>query len=157
MLASRIGKLLREKGLTISLAESCTGGRLGDKITDIAGSSDYFMGGVISYSNASKVALLGVSKTVLAARGAVSKEVALQMARGAMRRFHTDIGVGITGIAGPTGGSDKKPVGLVFIAVISGKHAICTRNLFKGSRTAVKAQATAKAVKMVERFVRDNF
>ncbi len=157
MLASKIGRLLRDKGLTLSVAESCTGGKLGDRITDVAGSSDYFMGGVISYSNAAKVALLGVRRTTLDSKGAVSKEVALQMAAGVRKRFHSDLGVGITGIAGPAGGSPEKPVGLVFIAVSSGKQAVWTRNLFKGSRSTVKTRSTAKAVQMVEKFLRENF
>ncbi len=157
MLTSRIGRLLRERGLTISVAESCTGGKLGDKITDVPGSSDYFLGGVISYSNDAKVALLGVKKSVLVTKGAVSEEVAHQMAAGARKRFHSDIGVGVTGIAGPNGGSVAKPVGLVYIAVSSSKRAVCTRNLFKGSRTEVKRSSTAKAVRMVEEFIAENF
>lgn len=154
MLASRLGRLLRADGLTLSIAESCTGGRLGDRITDVPGSSDYFLGGVISYGNDAKVQLLGVDKAVLARKGAVSREVALQMATGVRRRFHSDIGVGVTGIAGPSGGSRAKPVGLVFIAVSSGKSSVCTRNLFSGSRTAIKRRSTEVALRMLAEFVR---
>jgi len=95
-LAKEIGDLLRSKGLTLSVAESCTGGKLGDLMTDISGSSDYFMGGVISYSNEAKMDLLGVTKSVLESKGAVSEEVAAQMAAGVRKALHADIGVGIT-------------------------------------------------------------
>ncbi len=153
MLASRIGQLLRQRNLTVSVAESCTGGRLGDRITDVPGSSDYFMGGVISYSNAAKVNLLGVDGAVLASRGAVSREVAVQMASGVRKRFKSDIGVGVTGIAGPTGGSRAKPVGLVIIAVCSETSAACAKKIFKGSRTSIKKQSTEEAIRMLQQFI----
>jgi nicotinamide-nucleotide amidase len=142
-----------KRKLTVSVAESCTGGRLGDRITDVPGSSDYFMGGVISYSNPAKVNLLGVDSRVLASKGAVSREVALQMASGVRKKLKTDIGVGVTGIAGPTGGSRAKPVGLVFIAVCSKKDALCIKKIFKGSRTSIKAQSTEEAVGMLQKFI----
>lgn len=153
MLAEEVGELLKSKGLTIALAESCTGGKLGDMITEVSGSSDYFLGGVVSYSNQAKVEILGVDKSTLVVKGSVSKEVALQMAAGARKKLHADIGVGITGIAGPTGGTSAKPVGLVYIAVSSGKTAVCTRNLFKGSRHDVKMHSAAKALEMVNEFL----
>ena len=153
MLASRVGELLRQRNLTVSVAESCTGGRLGDCITDVPGSSDYFMGGVISYSNAAKVDLLGVDRAVLAIKGAVSREVAIQMASGVRRRLESDIGVGVTGIAGPTGGSRAKPVGLVFIAVCSETNATCAKKIFKGPRTSIKRQSTEEAVRMLREFI----
>jgi PncC family amidohydrolase len=155
-LASRVGQLLRQKGLTVSVAESCTGGRLVDRITDVPGSSDYFLGGVISYSNAAKEDLLGVERAVLASKGAVSREVALQMASGVRRRLRTDIGVGVTGIAGPTGGSRAKPVGLVFIAVSSETNAICVKYVFNGSRSSIKRQSTEEAVRMLQDFILKN-
>jgi len=153
VLASRVGQLLRERGFTLSVAESCTGGRLGDRITDIPGSSDYFLGGVISYSNAAKADLLGVDRAVLASKGAVSREVAIQMASGVRRRLRTDIGIGVTGIAGPTGGSRAKPVGLVFIAVCSGTRTICSKKTFKGSRISIKRQSTEEAVRLLQDFL----
>src|SRR5512137_1579591 len=124
--ATEVGDLLMVRGLSLATAESCTGGRLGDKITDVPGSSDYFMGGVVSYSNHAKVDLLGVDPKLIDSKGAVSEEVAIEMADGARERFHTDIGVGITGIAGPSGGSAMKPVGLVYIAVSSAELNMCT-------------------------------
>lgn len=153
MLASRLGRLLRERHLTLSVAESCTGGKLGDRTTDVPGSSEYFMGGVISYSNEAKISLLGVDGATLADKGAVSREVALQMADGVRRMLRTDIGIGVTGIAGPTGGTRTKPIGLVYIAVSSETDSTCTKNRFRGSRTSIKMQSTQKAVRMLEDFV----
>jgi len=153
LLAEDVGLLLRKKGLTISAAESCTGGRVGDLLTNVSGSSDYFLGGVISYSNRAKVELLGVSEKTLAAKGAVSDEVARQMAAGVRKSVHTDIGVGITGIAGPLGGTPGKPVGLVYIAVSSRRGTVSSKNLFKGSRMQVKKQSANRALEMVKEFV----
>lgn len=108
---------LRERGLTLAAAESCTGGLLAKRLTDIAGVSDVFMGGCVSYSNDSKTELLGVNPATLAAHGAVSSQTALEMARGIRMRLGTDIGISTTGIAGPGGGSPEKPVGTVYIAI----------------------------------------
>jgi PncC family amidohydrolase len=156
VLAEEVGELLKSKGLTIALAESCTGGKLGDMITDVSGSSDYFLGGVVSYSNQAKMELLGVDETTLDVKGSVSEEVALQMAAGARKNLHADIGVGITGVAGPTGGTKAKPVGLVYIAVTSDRTAVCTKNLFKGSRRDVKMHSAVKALEMVKEFLLKN-
>jgi PncC family amidohydrolase len=153
VLAKEVGELLRSKNLTISVAESCTGGKVGDLLTDVSGSSDYFMGGVISYSNRAKAELLGVREKTLATKGAVSDEVARQMASGVRESLHAKIGVGITGIAGPLGGTPKKPVGLVYIAVDSDKGTICAKDLFKGSRTQVKTQSADRALELVREFV----
>jgi len=153
MPARDVGRLLKAKSLTISVAESCTGGKVGDLITDISGSSDYFMGGVISYSNRAKSELLGVRNATLATKGAVSDEVARQMASGVRKALHTKIGVGITGIAGPLGGSAEKPVGLVYIAVSSDRGTVSTKNIFRGSRLQVKKQSATRALEMVHDFV----
>jgi len=153
LLSRELGGILRTKTLTIAVAESCSGGRLGDLLTNVPGSSDYFMGGVISYTNRAKVELLGVSEKSLAQKGAVSEEVARHMAAGVRRVLHADIGVGITGIAGPTGGTPRKPVGLVYIAVVSGKGTVCSKCLFKGSRTLIKKQSADHALEMVLNFV----
>jgi nicotinamide-nucleotide amidase len=118
-LASVVGALLKAKGQTLSVAESCTGGGLGQMLTDIPGSSEYFMGGVISYANRVKVELLGVNADDLAAEGAVSEIVARQMALGVKSKLGTDWGVSITGVAGPGGGTETKPVGLVYIGIAS--------------------------------------
>lgn len=145
--------MLTEKELTVSVAESCTGGRVGDLITDIPGSSEYFLGGIISYSNDAKIRLLCVDKATLILKGAVSREVAIQMADGVRRMLRSDIGVSTTGIAGPTGGSPKKPIGLVYVAVSSEKSTACSKNLFKGSREDIKQKSAEKALKMLEEFV----
>jgi len=146
VLAEEIGRALRSKKKSLAVAESCTGGKLGDMLTEVPGSSDYFLGGVISYSNDSKVTLLGVDRETLRAKGAVSEEVALQMAAGARRALGADIGVGVTGVAGPGGGTHDKPVGLVYIAVSTGEASVCRRNVFKGSRSSVKKQSAEKAL-----------
>ncbi|MGB2582160.1 MAG: nicotinamide-nucleotide amidohydrolase family protein [Thermoplasmata archaeon] len=149
MLASDVGKVLEQRSLTLAVAESCTGGRLGDAITDVPGSSAYFLGGVISYGNEAKFSLLGVDRSTLESTGAVSEEVALMMADGVRKRLGASIGVGITGIAGPTGATPAKPVGLVYIAVSSSERSLSARSVFAGSRSEVKAQAVLKALEML--------
>ena len=125
-LASVVGNLLRLSGETLSVAESCTGGGLGQMLTDISGSSDYFWGGVISYDNSVKVGLLGVNPEDLDKFGAVSGTVAEQMAMGVKTRLSTSWGLSITGIAGPSGGTDTKPVGLVYIGLASPKNKVAS-------------------------------
>ena len=153
MLAEDVGQLLRVKGLTLATAESCTGGKVGDWITEVAGSSDYYIGGVVSYSNDAKMKLLGVKKETLDAKGAVSEEVAIQMAEGVRKKLGADIGIGITGIAGPTGATPSKPIGLVFIAVSSAKGIVCAENRFQGSRHDVKNRSGEKALDMLKAFI----
>lgn len=115
-LSEQLGELLRSKGLTMGTAESCTGGRIANMITLVAGSSDYFVGGVVSYSNEVKHNVLGVSEDSLRLHGAVSREVVEQMAQGAIRTLGCDCSVATSGVAGPGGGSPEKPVGTVWIA-----------------------------------------
>lgn len=153
MLADDVGRILTNRSLTLAVAESCTGGRLGDAITNVSGSSSYFLGGVVSYGNDAKLTLLGVDKATLESVGAVSEEVALMMAEGVRRRLGSDIGIGITGVAGPTGGTPEKPVGLVFIAVCSSTGSVCTRNLFSGTRSDVKSSAVERALAMLLDFL----
>jgi len=150
-LEAAVGRLLRERGLTLAAAESCTGGLLGDRITDVPGSSDYFQGGVISYSNQAKVDLLGVPEALLAEHGAVSEPVALAMARGARERLHADIGLGITGIAGPGGGTPEKPVGLVYLALDDRGETAVQRLQSGGSRREIKWRSTQAALTMLWR------
>lgn len=119
-----VGRLLRERALKLSVAESCTGGKLGELITSVPGSSDYFKGGLIAYSNDVKIRELGVNESIFASCGAVSREVAEQMAMGANRKFGTDLAIAITGIAGPSGGSPVKPVGTTWIAVSYEKKVV---------------------------------
>lgn len=120
-LEGAVVKFLRERGLTLAVAESCTGGLIAKRITDIAGCSDVFLGGCVTYANEVKKALLGVSADSLEKFGAVSEQVAAEMARGARQRLGSDIGVSATGVAGPTGGSEAKPVGTVFIGISTEK------------------------------------
>ncbi|MDQ1257885.1 MAG: nicotinamide-nucleotide amidase [Candidatus Hydrogenedentes bacterium] len=119
----RIGKALSARGLTLATAESCTGGLIGHRITNVAGSSAYYLGGIIAYDNRIKAELLGVSEADLVTHGAVSEPVARQMAEGVRTRFGADYAVAVTGIAGPGGGSEDKPVGLVYVAVARGDSA----------------------------------
>lgn len=147
-LAEELGSLLKVRGKTIAAAESCTGGKVGDMITSVPGSSDYFLGGVISYSNVVKVDMLEVDPEVLSSEGAVSEAVALQMADGVRRRLGADVGVSTTGIAGPGGGSPTKPVGLVYVAASVGDKGVCRRHLFVGARDDVKKQTAEAALSL---------
>ena len=148
-----VGMLL-ERRLTISVAESCTGGLLGHRITNVPGSSGCFERGVVSYSNEAKVELLGVPAELIAAHGAVSAPVAEAMASGIRSVAGTDIGVGITGIAGPGGGTPAKPVGTVHIALSHRRKGVFSRRfLFGGDRLQIKTASTQAALDMVRRFV----
>ena len=153
MLVEDLGALLRDRKETLAVAESCTGGKVDDMITDVPGSSDYFLGGIISYGNQAKIDLLGVSRETLETKGAVSEDVAIQMANGVREKLGSTYGIGITGIAGPKGGSRTKPVGLVYIAVASLNGAICERNVFTGSRTDVKRVAAEHSLQMLHKFI----
>jgi len=144
-----LGELLRRKKLTLSAAESCTGGRVGDKITNVSGSSDYFLGGAVTYSNEAKAELLKVKEKSLKAHGAVSEQVAKEMALGCRKLFGSDIAVSTTGIAGPTGGSKEKPVGLVWFGVSDGKKTTTDRKVFSGDREQVKEAASMHAIVLV--------
>lgn len=148
-----VGYLLSMGGHTVSVAESCTGGRLGWRLTRVPGSSDYFKGGVISYSNDIKRRLLGVKAGTLKKHGAVSSETALEMARGVRGKCGTDIGVAVTGIAGPGGGGKKKPVGLVYVAVADEKRERVREFSFRGTRGAVRRLATQSALDTTRRFL----
>ena len=133
-LASVVGSLLNDKNQTLSVAESCTGGGLGAMLTEISGSSSYFLGGVIAYANQVKQNLLNVNGQDLAEQGAVSSTVAEQMALGVKKRFATDWGVSITGIAGPKGGTETKPVGLVYIGLATPDHKVFSQEYRFGDR-----------------------
>ncbi len=140
----------RRAGLTIATAESCTGGLVAGCLTEIAGSSDVFERGFVTYSNAAKTEILGVPATLIAERGAVSAEVAEAMARGALDRSKADTAVALTGVAGPGGGTAEKPVGLVhFGAVRRGGAARLRREIFGGDRTAVRARSVGAALELL--------
>ncbi|MBS5144643.1 MAG: competence/damage-inducible protein A [Butyricicoccus pullicaecorum] len=148
-----VGQLMVEKGMTLSVAESCTGGLLSKRITDLPGASAYYKGGICSYANEIKMNILGVSKQTLETLGAVSPEVAEQMAVGVARCMNTDVGVGITGIAGPDGGSEQKPVGLVYISVWSrGKQQTREIRVSLG-RDRVRNHAASTALDMIRRIL----
>lgn len=154
MTAARdLGKALKVRRLTLATAESCTGGMLSTLLTDEPGASNFFRGGVIAYSDEVKVGLLGVSETTLRRHGAVSEATALEMAAGARRTLRADIGIAITGIAGPSGGSDLKPVGLVHFAFDDGKQRLGEHRLFNGSREEVRLAAAQHAVEMALRLL----
>ncbi len=145
-----VGLLMRERGLTLAVAESCTGGGLGARLTNIPGSSDYFLGGVISYSNELKMTLLGVPKATLVAHGAVSEPTARAMAAGVTAATGADVGVSITGIAGPGGGTAEKPVGLVYIGLAQkGQEPRAYRYTMFGNRTAIRQRAAQEALVML--------
>lgn len=146
-----VGRQLRAVGKTVAVAESCTGGLIAKRLTDVPGSSDYFPGGVVTYSNEAKQRLLDVPAKVLQQHGAVSEQTARAMAAGVAARFGADIGLAVTGIAGPGGGSDEKPVGLVFIASFEDGKSDVHRLLFGGQREHVRLRAAQTALDMVRR------
>ncbi len=145
-LSSVIGEKLTRKGSTLAIAESCTGGLLAGRITDVPGASRYFKGGSVVYSNQIKHDMLGIPKELIAERGAVSKEVAKAMAEAVRSRLKATLGIAITGIAGPAGGTRTKPVGLVFIAISDPKKTSAFRFQFAGDRAKIRIQATQKAL-----------
>lgn len=148
--AETLVALLKARGLTCATAESCTGGGIGAAITTVPGSSDVFLGGVISYANSVKRDVLGVKDETLASHGAVSPETAAQMAEGAKRILSADIAVSVTGIAGPGGGSPEKPVGLVWFGIAAtGARTRTEKALFQGDRDSVRAKAVVHAIGML--------
>ena len=149
--AEQVVSLLASRGASLATAESCTGGLIGHRITNVPGSSSVFRGGIVAYSNAVKVSLLGVSAGLLKSHGAVSDVVAQSMAEGVMGRLETDWSVSVTGIAGPGGGTTEKPVGLVYIAVAWAVATHVAEHHFSGSRAAIKEQtADAALIQLLE-------
>jgi len=147
------GRLLRQKKLTLALAESCTGGLIGDRLTDVPGSSEYFLGGVTAYSNELKQRLLGVSPISLKRYGAVSRQTARQMARGARERLGADMALAVTGIAGPSGAVPGKPVGLVFLAVAGPHGERVEERRFVGNRRTIKEWAAQTGLDLIRRYL----
>lgn len=145
-LPGAIHALLQQSHRTVATAESCTGGSIAAQLTSVSGSSKSFMGGVVAYDNRAKIDLLGVQRSTIERAGAVSEETALEMAQGARARLHADIGVSVTGIAGPSGGTPEKPVGLVWIAIAAEEHVKAERFEFSGDRAAVRQRATISAL-----------
>ncbi len=149
-MVNEIGKMLTERNLTIACAESCTGGLLTSRLTDISGSSAYVKGSVVAYANEIKISALHVREKTLEEFGAVSEPVALEMAAGIRENFNTSIGLSITGIAGPTGGTEDKPVGLVYIAVSGDDGDMAKKFNFNGTRTEIKQKAVEAALVLIQ-------
>ncbi|MFP6584094.1 MAG: CinA family protein [Candidatus Hydrogenedentota bacterium] len=149
LLEEKLGDRLRSREVTVATAESCCGGLIAHRITNVSGSSAYFAGGVVSYSNDAKMKLLGVEASVLDAQGAVSESVAKQMADGAVKAFEATYAVSVTGVAGPTGGSDDKPVGTVWLGVTSPSGTRAEVKHFSGDRDAVKRQTADRALELL--------
>jgi len=148
-LAERLQALCTGRSLTVATAESCTGGLVAHLITEVAGSSGYFIGGIVSYSDDAKRSLLDVPAEVLAAHGAVSAQVAMAMAEGARRRFGAGLAVSVTGVAGPAGGSAEKPVGLTYVAVADGAGVDVRRFHWTGDRGANKRESARTALELL--------
>ena len=148
-----IGSILVDKGLTISVAESCTGGLIGSMITDVPGSSRYFLGGIIAYSNQSKIEILNVSSKTIEEHGAVSDQTVREMAWGAKRLFNSNLGLAVTGIAGPDGGSIEKPVGTVFIGLAAEDRIFMAGYRFHGTRGEIKQETARTALNYLRRYL----
>ncbi len=148
-LEAKVGSALNGKGWTLALGESCTGGLIAHRITEVPGSSEYFLGGVVAYSNAIKELLLHVRSATLETVGAVSEETAREMARGAREAMSAAVGVSVTGIAGPGGGTTDKPVGLTFMSVSTPEGEWAERHVFQGDRHSNKESAADAALKLL--------
>ncbi|HEY4190617.1 MAG TPA: CinA family protein [Candidatus Limnocylindrales bacterium] len=148
-LAERLQARCVARGLTLATAESCTGGLVAHLITEVPGSSAYLVGGVVAYSNGVKERELGVTADVLDALGAVSAQVAVAMAEGVRRQLASDLGVAVTGVAGPDGGTEAKPVGLVYVAVAGGGEPLVRRFQWPGDRTENKRDSARAALEML--------
>jgi PncC family amidohydrolase len=148
-LANRLPESLKQRGWTLATAESCTGGLLGAAITAVPGSSTYYLGGVVSYANAAKAALLGVPPTLIERHGAVSPAVAAAMGAGARHRLHASAALSTTGIAGPGGGTATKPVGLVYIALATPDGVRIEEAWFAGNREVIRLAAVVAALELV--------
>jgi PncC family amidohydrolase len=152
----KLGVLLRKRGLKLATAESCTGGLIGHRITNVPGSSDYYLGGIVAYANEVKIAQLDVPPALLARYGAVSREAVLEMAAGARRSLGADIAVSVSGIAGPGGGTDGKPVGTVWVGLSTPEGAWARRFSFPGDRRQVKAASAEAALQIVLEYLEGN-
>ena len=148
-LETQIGAILRRRNESLALAESCTGGLVSDRITDVPGSSAYFLGGIVAYAYQAKVDLLEVSWQTLNAHGAVSREVVLEMAEGARHALKADLAASVSGIAGPGGGTDAKPVGLVWIALVAPDGKWTREYRFTGEREEIKSLAADAVLRMI--------
>ena len=153
-LAKTVAQALRKKKKTLAVAESCTGGLVCAILTKNAGSSAFFQLGVVTYADEAKHALVRVPARLLARHGAVSRPVAMCMAKNVRKILNSDYGIGITGIAGPTGGTRRKPVGLVYIALSDRKKIQCHRCVFQGTRARIQSAAAAKTLAVLSHYIR---
>lgn len=155
-LAAEIGRLLKKKKKTLAIAESCTGGLLSSSVTSVPGSSDYFLGGIIAYQNEVKSSQLRIVPVVLKKYGAVSAKTAKALARNVRKILKSDYGLSITGIAGPSGGDERKPVGLVYIALAWGKVGKVKKFIFSGSRNSIRSLAARNALALLKKELLSN-
>ncbi len=151
----QVGQALSARGWRLAVAESCTGGLIGHRLTQVPGSSAYFLGGVIAYSNSAKIGLLGVQPETLERHGAVSEPVALEMARGARRALGAEVAVAVTGIAGPGGASPGKPVGLTWLAVVTPEVELSRRHRWRGDRAQNKDRSAHAALALLLQALRE--
>lgn len=156
LLENIVGELLRARGWRLAVAESCTGGLVGHRLTNIAGSSTYYMGSITAYAYEAKVRLLGVQWDTLEQHGAVSQPVVIEMARGVRRALAADVGLSISGIAGPGGGTEDKPIGLTWIGISIPKHERTWKFVFQGDRIQNKEEAAERALQMLVDYLRSD-
>ena len=149
VLEVRIGRLLKDQKLTLAVAESCTGGLIGHRITNVPGSSAYYQGSITAYASEVKEHILHVRRSTLQSWGAVSEETALEMAQGVREAFHADVGLAVTGIAGPGGGTSEKPVGLVYVALVAPGADWVERHVWEGDRWENKADSAEAALELL--------
>jgi len=148
-----VGRLLKQRGLTLALAESCTGGLISHRITNVPGSSAYYQGSAVAYSNEIKESILGVRPDTLRRYGAVSEYTALEMARGVRHAFHADIGLAVTGIAGPDGGTPEKPVGLIYVSLAAPGIERVERHVWSGNRWENKERSSVAVLDLLRRYL----
>lgn len=156
-LTIQIGEILRKNHLMLATAESCTGGQIASKITAVAGASHYFESGCITYSNRAKIRLLSISEKLIEKKGAVSSEVACAMAEGVRKNANVDLGLSVTGIAGPDGGKPEKPLGLVFIGLSDQDKTEVQRFLFSGNRNAIQSEASRTALNILVTYLKKHY
>lgn len=154
-LEARVGQLLREAGQTLAVAESCTGGLIGHRLTNVPGSSDYLLASLVTYANQAKAKFLAVPEKTLQAHGAVSRETAQAMAEGVREACGADFGLSVTGIAGPGGGSDEKPVGLTYVGLADARETTVEEHRLRGDRTMIKERAAQLALYLLYRRLRE--
>ncbi len=156
-LEEEVGARLLDLGLTLATAESCTGGLLGHRITNVPGSSAYYLGGFVAYANEMKESSLGVRHETLVAHGTVSEETAREMSQGARRRLGANVALAVTGIAGPGGATEEKPVGLVYVALSASDAELCQRHVWQGDRLANKEQSADAALQLLLSYLEERW